>query len=431
MMNPNKRHSLKKIIRTSVVAPLVLILGPKEIAFGATLLGVRVWPAEEYTRVTLESDQALTVTQQLLRDPNRIVVDIQGLDLNQQIKEIVAKVKSDDPYIGSVRVGQYQPKVVRIVFDLKEEVLPQVFPLEPAGNYQYRLVMDLYPKNPPDPMTVFLQKNLKSVEEEDAIAQIAKQNTDTVVAQPTKNNAPAIRSSKYSRIITVALDPGHGGEDPGAIGAKGSFEKDVVLSIAKRLQNQLGGLSEFRILMTRDSDFFVPLGVRVQKARKVQADLFISIHADAFVLPTAKGASVFALSQQGASSTTARWMANKENSADLIGGLNIKTKDADVARLLLDMATSAQIKDSLKLGDAVIKQIGGFASLHSKSVEQASFAVLKAPDIPSILVETAFISNPEEEMKLLDQKYQNQISDAIAKGIFQYLEKNPPIVRQS
>jgi N-acetylmuramoyl-L-alanine amidase len=428
-MDIQKRKSLRTLAKTCALAPWLILLGPQQIAYGAHLLGVRVWPADDYSRVTLESDQVLSVSQQLLHEPERFVVDISGLDLNQQIKEIVAKVKSDDPYIAGVRVGQFAPKVVRLVFDLKEEVKPQVFALEPAGNYQHRLVMDLYPKNPPDPMTVFLQQNLKS--EEDPIASIVKKNTDIVEMTPAKKNTPAIRSNKFNRIITIAIDPGHGGEDPGAIGSRGSFEKDVVLSIGKRLQSQLMGLSEFRVLMTRDADFFVPLGVRVQKARSVQADLFISIHADAFVLPSAKGASVFALSQQGATSTAARWMANKENSADLIGGLNIKTKDAEVARVLLDMATTAQIKDSLKLGDAVIKEIGGFANLHSKSVEQASFAVLKAPDIPSILVETAFISNPEEEQKLLDQRYQNQISDAILRGIFQYLEKNPPIVRQS
>jgi N-acetylmuramoyl-L-alanine amidase len=429
-MSLHKRASLKKIAKISVLTPWLILLGPTELAFGATLLGVRVWPADDYTRVTLESDELFQVSQQLLKDPNRLVVDIQGLDLSSKIKDIVAKVKSDDPYIAGVRVGQYQPRVVRLVFDLKEEVLPQLFTLEPAGNYQHRIVLDLYPKNPPDAMTVFLQKNLKK-EEDDPIAIIAKQNIDQSLSNNSKNSSPVIPSKKFSRVITIALDPGHGGEDPGAIGARGSKEKDVVLSIAKRLQAQLTGLPDFRVLMTRDSDFFVPLGVRVQKARKVQADLFISIHADAFVLPSAKGASVFALSQQGASSTTARWMANKENSADLIGGLNIKTKDAEVARLLLDMATTAQIKDSLKLGDAVIKEISGFANLHSKSVEQASFAVLKAPDIPSILVETAFISNPDEELKLLDEAYQNQISSAITKGIFQYLEKNPPIVRQS
>jgi len=429
-MNLGKRKALQHIAQAGLAAPFLILLGPHQLAYGATLLGVRVWPAEDYTRVTLESDETLQVSQQLLMNPNRLVVDIQGIELNNKIKEIVAKIKSDDPYIAGVRVGQYQPKVVRMVFDLKEEVLPQLFPLEPAGSYQHRLVLDLYPKNPPDAMTVFLQKNIK-VEEDDPIAAIAKKSNEIITPTITQNNAPAIRPNKFNRIITVALDPGHGGEDPGAIGVRGSKEKDVVLAIAKRLQSQLGSLSEFRILMTRDSDFFVPLGVRVQKARKVQADLFISIHADAFVLPSAKGASVFALSQQGATSTTARWMANKENSSDLIGGLNIKTKDAEVARLLLDMATTAQIKDSLKLGNSVIKEIGGFANLHSKTVEQASFAVLKAPDIPSILVETAFISNPEEELKLLDDSYQNKIAEAITQGIFKYLEKNPPIVRQS
>ena len=425
-MNASKRKFLREVTKSSLALPWLILLGPHELAFGATLLGVRVWPAEDYTRVTLESDETLQVSQQLLKDPNRLVVDIQGLDLNTKIKEIVAKIKSDDPYISGVRVGQFQPKVVRLVLDLKEEVLPQLFTLEPAGNYQHRFVLDLYPKNPPDPMTVFLK-----IEEDDPIASIAKKNSDVNAQANLKNNSPALKSNKFNRIITIALDPGHGGEDPGAIGSRGSKEKDVVLSIAKRLQNELSGLTEFRILMTRDSDFFVPLGVRVQKARKVQADLFISIHADAFVLPTAKGASVFALSQQGASSTTARWMANKENSSDLIGGLNIKTKDAEIAKVLLDMATTAQIKDSLKLGNSVIKEISGFANLHSKSVEQASFAVLKAPDIPSILVETAFISNPEEELKLLDDSYQNKIAEALTRGIFKYLEKNPPIQRQS
>jgi len=429
-MQLSKRNALKKITRTGLIAPWVILLGPKNLAFGATLLGVRVWPAEDYTRVTLESDETLQISQQLLKDPNRLVVDIQDIGLNNKIKEIVAKIKSDDPYISGVRVGQYQPKVVRLVFDLKEEVLPQLFTLEPAGSYQHRHVLDLYPKNPPDPMTVFLQKNLK-VEEDDPIAAIAKKNSGPTPQANTKIEAPAIRSNKFKRIVTVAIDPGHGGEDPGAIGARGSREKDIVLAISKRLQGQLADLPEFRVLMTRDADFFVPLGVRIQKARKVQADLFISIHADAFVLPTAKGASVFALSQQGATSTAARWMANKENSSDLIGGLNIKTKDADMARVLLDMATTAQIKDSLKFGNAVIKEIGGFARLHSKSVEQASFAVLKAPDIPSILVETAFISNPDEELKLLDEAYQNRIAQAISNGLFSYLEKNPPIVRQS
>lgn len=424
-----RRESLKKITGLSVGSILTILLGPQQIAYGASLVGVRVWPAEEYTRVTLESDIPLKVSHQLLTNPDRLVVDIEGLDLNAKLKEIIAKVKTDDPYIAGVRVGQYQPKIVRVVFDLKEEIKPQLFTLEPVGDYQNRLVFDLYPKSPPDALMEFLQKNARK-DEEDAIAAFARMEREKS-AKTSPDKAPLRAERKYARIVTIALDPGHGGEDPGAIGQGGSREKDVVLAIAKRLKNLLDQEADFRTLLTRDGDYFVPLHTRVQKARRVQADLFISIHADAFVLPRAKGASVFALSQQGASSTTARWMANKENAADLIGGLNIKNKDQQVAQLLLDLSTTAQIKDSLKLGNAVIKEIGSFARLHKKGVEQASFAVLKAPDIPSILVETAFISNPEEEAKLTDSAYQQRISEAILSGIRGYLDKNPPTPRKT
>ena len=346
------------------------------------------------------------------------MVDIEGLDLNPKLRELVAKVQTNDPYIAQVRVGQFQPKIVRLVFDLKDEIKPQLFTLDPIGNYQYRLVFDLYPKVAPDLMAEFLRKNI-SKEEDDPIAAL-------VLGNQNKKIGPTIAEpQKYSRIVTIAIDAGHGGEDPGAIGQSGAREKDVVLSIARRLKNLLDNEPGYRTLMTRDGDYFVPLHVRVQKARSVQADLFISIHADAFVLPNAQGASVFVLSQQGATSSSARWMANKENGADLIGGLNIKNKDVQVTQLLLDLSTTAQIKNSLKLGSAVMQEIGSFAKLHSNRVEQASFAVLKAPDIPSILVETAFISNPEEEAKLLDEAYQQRISRAILKGIQGFVEKNP------
>ena len=414
----SKRRSLKKILALSSGAGFTVLLGPQELAYGASLVGVRVWPADDYTRVTLESDTALRVTHQLLTDPNRLVVDIEGLDLNPKLRELVAKVQTNDPYIAQVRVGQFQPKIVRLVFDLKDEIKPQLFTLEPIGNYQHRLVFDLYPKVAPDLMAEFLRKNT-SKEDEDPIAAL-------VLGARNKKSSPAVNEpQKYARIVTIAIDAGHGGEDPGAIGQSGAREKDVVLSIARRLKNLLDNEPGYRTLMTRDGDYFVPLHVRVQKARSVQADLFISIHADAFVLPHAQGASVFVLSQQGASSTSARWMANKENGADLIGGLNLKNKDAQVTQLLLDLSTTAQIKDSLKLGSAVMQEIGSFAKLHSNRVEQASFAVLKAPDIPSILVETAFISNPEEEAKLLDEAYQQRISRAILKGIQGFIEKNP------
>ena len=418
-----------------------LLLSEVDIAWGAKILGVRIWPSEDYTRITLESDTPLPITQQILTNPDRLVVDVQGLELNPTLKDIVAKVKPNDPYVSQIRVGQFQPGIVRLVFDLKEPIKPQLFTLEPVGEYNYRMVFDLYPTTPPDPLMELVKSSAKkesaltkSNEEVDLIAQFATKKEKDVPKTPVAQAIPEIKDTpapaKYKRLITIAIDPGHGGEDPGAIGALGSKEKNVVLSIAKRLKEKIEGEVYMRPYLTRDGDYFVPLHVRVQKARRVEADLFISIHADAFIEPRAKGASVFALSQMGASSSMARWMANKENASDLIGGINIKTQDRQVANLLLDMSTTAQIKDSLQVGNSILKQIGGFAPLHKGKVEQASFAVLKAPDIPSILVETAFISNPQEEARLNDDGYQDRIAEAILRGIKEYFSKNPPVARR-
>jgi N-acetylmuramoyl-L-alanine amidase len=433
-----RRELLKRIAQTSAL----IFLGPSQIAWGAKLVAVRIWPAEDYTRVTLESDQVLKVSHQLLTNPHRLVVDVEGLELNNTIKELVAKVNSNDPYIAQVRVGQFQPKVVRLVLDLKESIQPQLFTLDPVGSYQNRLVFDLYPTVANDPLMELVRQSAKkeaALDTDDPIAAIAKRESQKAEANkpiPPKEitrseSKPDSKAAKPShrRLLTIAIDPGHGGEDPGAIGKRGSREKDIVLAISRRLKQKIEAEPDMRSYLTRDGDYFVPLHVRVNKARRVQADLFVSIHADAFIKPQARGASVFALSQHGATSTAARWLANKENSADLIGGLNIKTQDKQVAQLLLDMSTTAQIKDSLKLGDAVLKQIGGFARLHKRQVEQASFAVLKAPDVPSILIETAFISNPEEEARLNDHEYQDQIAQAILRGIRSYFAKNPPVAK--
>ncbi|OYY57220.1 MAG: N-acetylmuramoyl-L-alanine amidase [Polynucleobacter sp. 35-46-207] len=427
----------KHLSASAKLMGFVLLFTEIDIAWGAKILGVRIWPAEDYTRITIESDKALPITQQLLTNPDRLVVDVQGMEFNSTLKDLVAKVKPNDPYVSQIRVGQFQPGMVRLVFDLKEPIKPQLFTLDPVAEYQYRMVLDLYPTTPPDPLLELIKSSArkesaieKGNEEIDLIAQFAskKESPKAPVAQaiPEVKESPA----KYKRLITIAIDPGHGGEDPGAIGAMGSKEKHVVLSIAKRLRDKIEEDPYMRPFLTRDGDYFVPLHTRVQKARRVEADLFISIHADAFIEPRAKGASVFALSQLGASSTTARWMANKENASDLIGGINIKTQDRQVANLLLDMSTTAQIKDSLQVGNSILKQIGGFAALHKPRVEQASFAVLKAPDIPSILVETAFISNPQEEARLNDEAYQDRIAEAILKGIRDYFAKNPPVARR-
>jgi N-acetylmuramoyl-L-alanine amidase len=438
---------------------IVLMLGANDIAFGASIVAVRVWPAADYTRVTLESDNALSVKHFLAENPNRLVIDIDGLELSPALRELVGKVRSDDPFIGGVRVGQNQPRVVRLVIDLKQATAPQLFTLAPVAAYQHRLVFDLYPTEERDPLLSLIkdkeQAEQRAAQEvQDAlgefIGKIGKPPEVSIRPLPAPAQPPVAAASqphggplasgaatvppmsqgRIDRLIIVALDPGHGGEDPGASGPSGLHEKDVVLQVALKLRDRINALPGFRAMMTRDADFFVPLQDRVRKARRVQADLFVSIHADAFLTPKARGASVFALSQHGATSTAARWMADKENAADMVGGVNFKAKDAAVLRAMLDMSTTAQIKDSMKLGSEVLGQIGKVGKLHKGSVEQAGFAVLKAPDIPSILVETAFISNPEEEAKLRDPQYQLQLVEALTTGIRRYFAKNPPLARQ-
>lgn len=422
----------------SVLAPLP--------ACAAQILAVRVWPAADYTRVTLENDSDLKATHFIVPDPHRLVVDIEGLELNPTLKSLVAKIESEDPYIRQVRVGQNRPNVVRLVFDLKEEVKPQVFTLAPVGAYKHRLIFDLYPVAPADPIAQMIEKGEWLRDDAPAgkleppapdpaapkssVPPMAATTVDAQApAQPAAHKPEKEKANAVVRMVTVALDPGHGGEDPGAIGAAGSREKDIVLAIAKRLKSKIEEQPNMRVMLTRDGDYFVPLGTRVEKARKVQADLFVSIHADAFLKPTARGSSVFVLSEKGASSSAARWLANRENLADSIGGINMKGHDKQLASVLLDLSTTAQINDSMKLGKAVLSEIGGFAKLHKGSVEQAGFAVLKAPDIPSILIETAFISNPEEEAKLRDDGYQDQIAAAVLKGIKNYFARNPPLAK--
>jgi N-acetylmuramoyl-L-alanine amidase len=364
------------------------------------------------------------------------------LDLNPSIKEWVGKIKPDDPNITGVRVAQNSPGVVRMVFDLKQAVQPQVFALTPVGTYQHRLVLDLYPSTPVDPLESWIAERTQSG---DPLSDWLNKNSNAGSANPpapaTQSGQapsvgqPAVQVSPITdRLIVVAIDAGHGGEDPGAIGPNGTKEKDVVLQIALKLRDRINASqvkgSPMRAYLTRDADYFVPLHVRVQKARKVQADLFVSVHADAFFTPSAQGASVFALSHGAASSSAARWMASQENKADLIGGMNFGVKDSQLQQALLDMSTSAQIKDSLNLGGAILREIGNVGRLHKPKVEQAGFAVLKAPDIPSVLVETAFISNPNEEAKLSDDQYQDTIADALVKGLQKYFERNPPLARK-
>ncbi|MET3374214.1 N-acetylmuramoyl-L-alanine amidase [Variovorax boronicumulans] len=482
---------------------IALMLGAHQIARGASILAVRVWPAADYTRVTIESDARLNSQQLVVGSPPRLAVDIEGIDLNTELRDLVGKIKPGDPYINGLRIGQNAPKVVRIVFDLKQTVRPQVFSLAPVAAYKHRLVLDLYPEQAIDPMEALIAERLRDAPKNGSNTTTAPGSGPVVATAPPAPAAPSpapapvrpamppgdplgdlmaqqaarpapsgpapalppggmplppapppvvaaappparpvtppgppprATASRTDRIIIVALDPGHGGEDPGAIGPNGTREKDIVLQVAHRLRERINAASvngsPMRAFLTRDADFFVPLGVRVQKARRVQADLFVSIHADAFTTPAARGASVFALSQSGASSSAARWLANKENDADKVGGVNVGNHEAQVQRALLDMSTTAQINDSLKLGGAMLGEIKGIgARLHKAQVEQAGFAVLKAPDIPSVLVETAFISNPEEEANLRRADYQENLADALMRGIQRYFAQNPPLAR--
>ncbi|CAN5904983.1 N-acetylmuramoyl-L-alanine amidase [soil metagenome] len=453
---------------------LALLLGARDIAFGASIVAVRLWPAADYTRVTIESDLPLAERHFLAENPNRLVIDVDGLELSPALRDLVGKVRADDPYIAGVRVGQNQPRVVRLVIDLKQATAPQLFTLSPVAAYQHRLVFDLYPTEERDPLLALIRDKEQAERDaarsvQDALGEfIGKVDKPLppfarasepaaeppapplrplppVAALPVPLPAPApplpgppqqtpaplppAFQAKIDRLVVIALDPGHGGEDPGAIGPTGLREKDVVLQIALQLRDRINTHANMRAMLTRDSDFFVPLHERVRKAQRVQADLFVSIHADAFITPQARGASVFALSQGGATSAAARWMANRENAADSVGGVNIAAKDVTVLRTLLDMSTTAQIKDSMKLGGEVLGQIGKVGKLHKGSVEQAGFAVLKAPDIPSILVESAFISNPEEEAKLRHPDYQAQLVTALATGIQRYFARNPPLAR--
>ncbi len=496
---PDNAHR-RGLLKQALGGVAVLVLGPHELAWGAQLLAVRLWPAADYTRVTLESDIPLNATFCAVDNPHRLVIDIDDLELSPQLRDLVRKVRSDDPFIAGVRVGQNRPKVVRLVIDLKQAIKPQVFGLHPVAAYQHRLVFDLYPTQaldpraglqvaasapqtgaaagaqasaalpatpttPATPPTPGAASGTPSSQAADAVndalgefigglkkggtatagnssvggsggnasgnaGKATERNTTTANAAGTTPAAEAAKAANdTSRLVIVAIDAGHGGEDPGAIGPSGLYEKDVVLSIALKLRARINAQPGMRAMLTRESDYFVPLQERVLKARRVQADLFVSVHADAFMNPEARGASIFALSENGATSAAARWMAKKENASDLVGGVNIKARDASVMRALLDMSTTAQIKDSLKLGQAILGHLGKVGRLHKARVEQAGFAVLKAPDIPSILVETGFISNPEEESKLKDDTYQGQLADALLAGIQRYFARNPPLAR--
>ena len=516
--------TLNRMFRETIRFCLMLLFGLISAAHADnTVIATRVWPALDYTRITLESSKPFVYKMQVISNPDRVVLDIENIELNQVMKSFNDKILPTDPYVKQIRVARFQQKVVRLVVDLKAIAKPNAFTLRPAGEYQHRLVLDIHPLN--DPLMAMLAErdaaissnkvDAQSTSEQQAVveplptlteptepkssdlsgSEVSKnpeatkdfpitKSEETVkpaeadkpidTTKPIENKSaeisaeksdakiPAINktesnktdsnkvdsskapinkaevnkpedfkpgSNKAFRQITIALDAGHGGEDPGARGATGSREKDITLAIAKKLKAKIDEEPNMQAVLTRDGDYFIPLHERVVKARKMQADLFVSIHADAFTNPAARGSSVFALSEKGATSASARYLAKKENESDLIGGVSLNVKDPVLAKTLLDLSQTATINDSLKLGKAVLKQIGDINALHAKHVEQAAFAVLKSPDIPSILVETAFISNPEEERKLNDERYQDQLVTSILAGIKKYFSTNPALAK--
>ena len=395
----------------------LLVCAVCETAGAATwVTAVRVWPAPDYTRVTIESQNVIHYKVFSLENPDRLVVDLNDTRLGAELDQLPSRIAPNDSFVSGARVAQFKPGVTRVVFDLAQKVNPQVFALKPIGDYGHRLVVDIYPTVPIDPILALIQSDEMT----------GNSGTSANIRRPTPPTSVALVPKE---IVTIAIDAGHGGEDPGAKGRRGTYEKHVTLAIAKEMKALIDKDPKMRAVLIRKSDYYVALRKRVEIARKVQADLFVSIHADAFKKSHARGSSVFALSERGATSAAARWLAAKENEADLIGGVNIDVEDVMLKRVLIDLSQTATINESLKLAKAVLGELGTINKLHKPNVEQAGFAVLKAPDIPSILVETAFLTNPQEERKLRNKKYQRKVARAVVDGIRKYFEDNPPLVR--
>jgi len=411
---------------------LAALVVSESLVAAEPIRAVRVWPAQDYTRVTLESGESLKHSLLILKGPERLALDLTDVDLPSVQQGLEGKVAPNDPYIASLRVGQFKPGIVRVVFDLKTEAKPQIFTLPPIGHYGHRLVLDIHPIEPFDPILTLLQKpgsdNGQPLEKsQEGVSREGRADDPNRKLPKSTRERPV---PVANRLVTIVIDPGHGGEDPGARGRRGTYEKKVTLIIARKLKALIDVEPHMRALLTRDGDFFIRLDDRVEKARRVKADLFVSIHADAVKKPQVRGSSVFALSER-ATSRTAQLLAERENTADLIGGVSLEGKDRHVKMTLADLSLTTQISDSLKLGRAVLGELGGVNPLHKQNVEQAGFAVLKAPDIPSILIETAFISNPDEERRLNDAAYQEKVARAILRGIKSYVAKNPPLSRST
>ena len=416
-----KSHHLK------VFFVLIWAIFPNHIFAKNLIESARVWPAREYTRVTLESLKPISNDQMILKNPDRLVIDLHDIELNDDLKNLSTKILSSDPNIKQIRVAKFNSQVSRVVIELRAESKINIFSLKPAGSYKHRLVIDVYPRV--DELMAFVQDKEKKDITLSKKEIILSPQSETKKEKALQEASSSQSNKSSTKKIVIAIDAGHGGEDSGARGPSGSLEKNITLSIARKLKKEIDNDEQLRAVLTRDDDYFVPLQGRVLKARKLKADIFVSIHADAFTNPDAKGSSVFALSESGATSASARYLANKENESDLIGGVSLDDKDPMLAKTLLDLSQSATINDSVKLGNFVLDQLRDINDLHKSNVEQAGFAVLKSPDIPSILVETAFISNPKEEQILNNDEHQEILAKNILIGIKKYLSSNPNIAK--
>lgn len=405
------------------------------------IISVRIWPSDVYTRLTIEANEEIKAKYFNLQDPQRFVIDILNSQLNAVLKNLASTSFSNDPIISGIKVGQFNPTTTRIVVYAKQPVSAQTSTVKPVAlenvSYKYRYIFDMYPDgavkkskgqdNLDDQLLAFLQLNADNSTPAQAIAKDDKQTSRTQeipIIKARSSDVENIEVAHKKGKVLVMIDPGHGGEDPGAVSKKGLKEKDVVLDIGNRLRKLIENNPNLEVKMTRNQDIFIPLGARVAIARRAKADIFVSIHADSFTSSTVQGSSVFILSEKSASSTFAKLMAQNQNAADLIGGMSFKTNDKDVSKILLDMTQSMTMRNSTRLGQIVLSKMKDINKLHSNHLEEAGFAVLKAPDIPSILVESAFLSNPVEAEKLSTPKFRQEVAEQILAGLELYIQRN-------
>ncbi|MCO6426597.1 N-acetylmuramoyl-L-alanine amidase [Nitrosomonas communis] len=396
---------------------IFIFLFSASTAANTQITSMRLWAGPEYTRLTLESNIPINYTLDTLDNPRKIIMNLEGVALTPALESLSRKVDAKDPFIRAAHIERPHPHLLRLVLGLKTDVAPRTFTLDPIDGFGHRLVLDIFP---PDQTTAPNKK-------EDPLMALVQEFESRVPVENNHHKQEKVlltsfdrKPNKSSKTFIIAIDAGHGGKDPGAIGPNGTQEKDVTLAIAKKIKVSIDKEPNMRAVLIRDDDYFLPLAERRTKARQANADLFISVHADAVPRMQAHGSSVYALSENGATSTTANWLAKKENESDLIGGVKLDNKDHYLKKTLIDLSLNATINDSIKLAGNVLSAIGNINHLHKRNVEQAGFAVLKSPDIPSILVETAFISNPTEEGKLKSQAYQDKMANAITAGIKRY-----------